>query len=216
MRLYKSWWKEAELLPDRIAANPSGAFLITFDDALSDLLDEAFPVAEAEGVRGIAFAVAGYLGKKASWDPSPGPKALHLDAAGLRELLKAGWAVGSHSWSHPDLTALSESEALRELERSKKALEDAVGAEVWAFSYPFGRFNARVMELVARAGYSVAFAEDYTRSRWHPFAIPRIGIYLPDYSPRFKLTRLGFFANRLIQAFGRLSPFVKHRLGWAE
>ncbi len=167
-------------------------------------------------MRGIAFAVAGFLGKRAKWDPSPGPKPLHLDALGLRELAKAGWVVGSHSWSHPDLTALPEKEALEELERSKKALEDAVGVEVWALSYPFGRFNEKVIELAARAGYRVAFAEDYTRSRWHPLAIPRIGIYLPDYSPRFKLTRPGFWTNKLIQAFGNLSPLVKHRAPWLE
>lgn len=163
-----------------------------------------------EGLRGLVFAVAGHLGRRATWDPSPGPKLLHMGPRELRELAREGWGVGSHTWSHPDLTALPEREALRELERSKKALEDAVGVEVWALSYPFGRFNRRVMELAREAGYRAAFAEDYSRKAWHPYAIPRIGIYLPDYSPRFKLTALGHLANRVIQGFGKLSPLVKH------
>lgn len=59
--------------------------------------------------------------------------------------------IGWHTWTHSDLTKLSDVEIRRELD-----------APAWvprsAFAYPHGEFNERLIELVKRAGYKKAYS----------------------------------------------------------
>lgn len=64
--------------------------------------------------------------------------------------------VGAHTVTHPDLTTLSEAEALREMVESKAWLEAVLGEEVSMFCYPSGRHNAQVVRLTKEAGFEGA------------------------------------------------------------
>ena len=81
--------------------------------------------------------------------------------AQVTEMAKAGMEFGSHSVSHPILSAIANTNQLRqELEVSKAAIERAVGQSIHALAYPVGGPNAineQVLTAVAQAGYSVAF-----------------------------------------------------------
>jgi len=56
-----------------------------------------------------------------------------------------------HTWSHPDMTKLTDDEIRHELD-----------APSWfprtTFAYPYGEFNDRVIELVKEAGYKSAYS----------------------------------------------------------
>jgi peptidoglycan/xylan/chitin deacetylase (PgdA/CDA1 family) len=82
-----------------------------------------------------------------------------LTWAELREMSDAGVTIGSHTVSHPSLSALGRSEALGELVESKARLERELGRPVRFFAYPFGEFehfNAKIQSLVGAAGYAAA------------------------------------------------------------
>jgi peptidoglycan/xylan/chitin deacetylase (PgdA/CDA1 family) len=64
-------------------------------------------------------------------------------------------AVGSHTWSHPDLTALSAAEVDGELWRSRDRLEERLGEPVRSFCYPGGRWS-RAVEARVREVYELA------------------------------------------------------------
>ena len=66
---------------------------------------------------------------------------------------------GSHCLGpQPLLDIKSESQIKKEIFDSKKILENNLGSEVAMFSYPGGRFNARIRQLVKEAGYKLAVA----------------------------------------------------------
>ena len=57
---------------------------------------------------------------------------------------------------HPDLTNIPLSEAKREIEDSKKYLEEVLGHGVAMFCYPYGRYNEDVKKIVRDCGFIAA------------------------------------------------------------
>ena len=69
-----------------------------------------------------------------------------------RSLVAAGHAVGNHTHTHPDLTALSPAQLEGELDRASRAIEDATGARPTLFRPPFGRRSRRILAVVRARG----------------------------------------------------------------
>jgi peptidoglycan/xylan/chitin deacetylase (PgdA/CDA1 family) len=103
-----------------------------------------------------------------------------LRATELRQMAEAGVCIGAHTMTHPVLSLCSEEEALREIQGSKHALEEAFEQTVWAFAYPFGNpatMGEREVRLAQQAGFTCAFlnvehwpaqtADPYTLARTH-------------------------------------------------
>jgi peptidoglycan/xylan/chitin deacetylase (PgdA/CDA1 family) len=112
----------------------------------------------------------------------------------LRSLPAHRVEVGSHSVSHCKLTELSDSQVFSELRDSKSVLEDLLGMAVHSFAYPHGRYDARVMELVAAAGYVDAYCTDGQRRFTGPsdrLCVPRKYITYHDGLSDF-LHRIGY------------------------
>jgi hypothetical protein len=72
-----------------------------------------------------------------------------------QEIVDLGMEVGSHTMTHPDLTAIEGEELRWELAESKERLEDLTGHEVTSFCYPFGYFNRTARDAVQAAGYAL-------------------------------------------------------------
>ena len=125
-------------------AIPARAICLTFDDGKKSHLDLVAPLLVEEGIRGTFFIIPNWLGQ-----------ANFLKPADLRKLSGMGMEIGSHSLSHPFMTALSEAEMRKEARDSKRYLEDVIGEPVGSYSYPYGDVNSRVRKIVAAAGYSV-------------------------------------------------------------
>jgi peptidoglycan/xylan/chitin deacetylase (PgdA/CDA1 family) len=64
---------------------------------------------------------------------------------------------GSHTLTHPHLTALSEPEWRRELTESKRLLEDRLGRPVETLAYPYGDFSPAIAAAAREAGYRAGF-----------------------------------------------------------
>lgn len=185
------------------------AAVITFDDALVDVFREAYPALREMGAVGMVFVVTGSLGKRVSWDATFGKKLFHMDREHLLELHRAGWVIGSHTHTHPDLPRLNPAERERELRKSREILEDLLNGEVRVLSYPFNRFDPAVVEDVRRAGYRMAFAG--YRGNGQPLTRFRFGIYTPFLSLSW-LTQDPFttWVGCGIQAFAGLTGWVRH------
>lgn len=184
--------------------------VITFDDALLDVYRHAFPVLNRHQTVGVVFVVTGQMGRRVGWDATFGKKLFHMDREHVLALHRAGWVIGSHTHTHPDLTRLSSAERERELRYSREILEDLLETEVVLLSYPFNRFDEGVMRDVARAGYRMAFA-GYQGNR-HPLSRFRFGIYTPFLSLDL-LAEDPFITwmGRVIQSFAGLTGWARHR-----
>lgn len=71
----------------------------------------------------------------------------------VRTLVAAGWELASHTLTHPDLTSLSDRTLSGEVTGSRAVLRSRFGVPVDFFCYPAGRYDARVIRAVRRAGY---------------------------------------------------------------
>jgi peptidoglycan-N-acetylmuramic acid deacetylase len=86
----------------------------------------------------------------------------------VKRMVNEGHIVGNHSWSHPDLTRVSDEKLKDELERVRAVTETLTGQKNMAYLRPpRGIFSERTMALAKEAGYthvfwSLAFVDWYT------------------------------------------------------
>jgi peptidoglycan/xylan/chitin deacetylase (PgdA/CDA1 family) len=173
---------------------PRKSFILTFDDGYYGVYDHAFPILCELGFKATIFCVAETISGVEPMRLTYAYKTLQRSQ--LNELLKGGFSLGSHSYSHYDLTGLSNGEANREICDSRRLLEDVFGVGVTSFSYPYGAYSRTLEDLVMTGGYSSAVS--ISRGRTH---------VLGD---RYKLKRLAIGFD---QGFiGFVSRFVGFRL----
>jgi peptidoglycan/xylan/chitin deacetylase (PgdA/CDA1 family) len=147
------------------SALPPRPIIITFDDANEDTYTTAFPIVQKYGFTGVLYLPYSYIG-------APG----YLTLGQIKEMMAAGWEVGSHSLSHPDLTILDDAKLRAEIVDSRKRLEALLGDPILTFAYPFGDVSAAAVDYVRFAGYIAAMdAKGFTadQGEGNVFALQR-------------------------------------------
>lgn len=119
--------------------------LLTFDGVYRNVYENRNLL---EGKEVILFVMGNYVGKDNSFDAGQ-PLEKLCDWNEIMELVYRGTKLGWHSWSHRDLTTLSNDELL---------LEVTPPFPMDYFAYPYGKFDWRVIEAVKDAGYKEAFS----------------------------------------------------------
>jgi peptidoglycan/xylan/chitin deacetylase (PgdA/CDA1 family) len=164
----------------RMDGSTGAAVVITFDDGFRNVCENGLPVLQRCGYPATVFLVTGYCGRANSWPGQPNHIVQRplLSWSEIRELRSAGIALGSHSVTHPDLTAVSIREADEELAASKKAIEDVVGDAVEAFAYPYGSYNDVVRRLASKH-YALACSTElgFVDSTSDLLALERLDMY---------------------------------------
>lgn len=142
---------------------------ITFDDGYEDNYRDAFPVLKKLGFAATFFVTPAEIGKQGfmTWEM-------------LKEMAATpGIEIGSHALEHKPLSDIPEKEAWTSLVASKKTLEEKLGREVKAISYPSGSFSEKIVEMARGAGYAYGCAASHVHDRkWlgNPFLLRRIKI----------------------------------------
>jgi peptidoglycan/xylan/chitin deacetylase (PgdA/CDA1 family) len=72
------------------------------------------------------------------------------------DLMRDHVDLQAHTRFHPVLTTCSDDECAEEITRCKDEVEELTGRPCTHFSYPNGKYGARELELVERAGYRSA------------------------------------------------------------
>ena len=171
-RVWDAWRGRARL--------PRRPVVVSFDDGYASHVRIALPVLRRAGW-------AGVLNLKLS----------HLDDLGgddaVRRLIEAGWEIDAHTRTHPDLTVLPDARLEDEVAGVRAELRERFGVAANFFCYPAGRYDARVVAAVRRAGFLAATT---TRSR---FATP---------AARYALARVqvdsGLSGDRLLRRLRKL------------
>lgn len=129
-----------------------------------------------DSIRGLAAA--------AGIDPAAICRREIMNWAELTRLARDGLvAIGSHTVSHPELSALDPLALSTELSQSKAEVEDRLSISCRYLSYPYGDAQAvgkREQGAAKRAGYDLAFT---TQNRFlfpgdedRPMALPRVNL----------------------------------------
>lgn len=130
---------------------PQRPVVISFDDGRLDIYENAFPIMQEYGFVGVFYILGGGLEEKNL-----------VGVEELQEMAAAGWEIGSHSYSHADLSKLDEDTSYREVVGSRHALEEALELPIKSFAYPFGTITQIAGEQVHTAGYESAVGLGYT------------------------------------------------------
>jgi peptidoglycan/xylan/chitin deacetylase (PgdA/CDA1 family) len=154
---------------------PARTIVITFDDGYRSVYDEAFPLLRQYGMTATIFLT---VGKADAGRLPPFEGREMLSWSELREMQAAGFDIGAHTLTHPDLTRLPRDRVEAELRDSKRTIEDALGVRVDSFAYPYGRFDGQSHEL-ARQHFSCACSDrlGLVRSASDPHALERVETY---------------------------------------
>lgn len=148
----------AELV--RLAAGgepPPGYAAISFDDGMRNNHDTALPILSDYGIAATVYITIGFIGGESPWIGAASDRSM-LDREEIRELAAAGWELGAHTMTHPDLSQLDYESARREIHNSKVALEAITGVPVETFAYPFGHYNQTALAAAAASGLTAAVA----------------------------------------------------------
>jgi peptidoglycan/xylan/chitin deacetylase (PgdA/CDA1 family) len=198
-RLYERGYRTLSLLDAadclrRHASFPDRCFILTFDDGYRTVYDNAFPVLQRYGMAATVFLTVGTqrgltTGRLPSLDNRP-----MLSWEEMREMHRAGMAFGAHTCTHRDLTGLPDREVQAEVVASKNMIEDGLGTAASCFAYPYGRYDARVAELVRP--YFVCACSDklgLLTSRSDLYALERVDAYYLRTDRLFDIMLTPFF-----------------------
>ncbi len=73
----------------------------------------------------------------------------------LKQIYEEGHVIGNHTWSHPQLTKLSDQAIEKELQRTNQIVENEIGKKIHLFRPPYGATNLRVQKLIKEKGYYI-------------------------------------------------------------
>jgi len=132
--------------------------LLTFDDASVTVHATAWPIMKSYGFTGTVFITYQTIGQSPAWDNDS--HAL-MGKSQIQDLLNSGWTLGSHTLTHPSLSAQSQDRLDAELIQARQLLEKDFSCPVPWFAYPYGHFDAAAKKAVSRAGYQIGFATDF-------------------------------------------------------
>jgi peptidoglycan/xylan/chitin deacetylase (PgdA/CDA1 family) len=142
--------------------------VLNFDDGYSDFYRFAYPILKKYGIPATVFAIVNRIG-------SPG----YLDWDQLKEMDRTGIiTVGSHNMDHISLSKADPNKAKKEIEESRKILEQNLHQSIQFFCYPNGDFDFAVADMVKDAGYrsAVSTIQDIKQTWTDRFWLPRIRI----------------------------------------
>ena len=161
------------------SASSKGLVVLSFDDGYVDNLTHAAPIMRAYGFQAICYVVSGAIGGYNDWDAEKlGVAKPVMDRSAIEQWLELGNEIGSHTVTHPQMTALDHVSAMREVSESRYELERITGSSIDHFCYPYGDHDDRSVELVRAAGYisAVTTRRGPALPTSDPLRLPRISV----------------------------------------
>lgn len=148
-----------------------GIAVVTFDDGLRNNRTAALPIMRPLGIPGTVYVATDYIGGHSPWI-APGGDGEILGEHEIRALAgDAGWEIGAHTLSHPDMATLDYDRCRAEIDGSRRHLEEITGVPVRTFAYPFGSYGPAALAAVADAGLHAAVTTG--SGRWERFELTR-------------------------------------------
>jgi len=136
-----------------ITAPAGDPIVVTFDDGTADLAEFATPVLVRHGVPATVYLATKFVDEGIAFPDDGTP----LSWAAARDMAATGLVTfGSHTHGHLLLDRLPPAEAIDELDRSRRLIEDEIGAPAHHFAYPKAVAASPEVEPLVRERYRSA------------------------------------------------------------
>ena len=164
--------------------------LITIDDGYLSSYEAYKEIMKPNGIKPV-FAIYPSIIKDT-------PTKMYMSWSQVKELsLEPGVVIASHGYNH---NAMNEKEYkknatsfTKEITLSKSILEEKIGKKVEVFVYPYGINSPIAKELIAKAGYTMAFTIKWG-TMWTPlsknkdmYGLPRYMLTQKEWKNEFKI-----------------------------
>lgn len=163
---------------------PKKPLILTFDDGYRDNLTNALPLLEKYQIKATIFLLSDHSITYNFWDENDETTPSEIMSLTEKKILARSpfIEVGSHGIDHPKLTEISSTEALKQMQESKKQLENDLNKPVCCFAYPFGLSSNSLQTLCEEAGYDFAVNTDHGGLHMYEnrFALFRVNIFPED------------------------------------
>lgn len=198
--------------------SPANSVCLTFDDGYASFYDEVLPILSEGRLPATLFVISDYIGRANDWDVTLGlNRRRHLDWDQIREAADRGIEIGSHGRTHRDLSRLAPGEMRRELEGSKKTLEDRLGREVSSLALPFGAATLEVFLCARELGYREICGGMPGLKGPLPGVLPRMPVYRGDTTRalrrKLEMTPGERLRLNLLQSCSMATRWLKQRTG---
>ncbi len=146
---------------------PPKPVMLTVDDGYVDDVNQILPVLRAHHMVATFYIITGRFHE-------PG----FLDESQVRQLDAAGMDVGAHTRHHVPLSSVSTGVMKNEILGSRNDLQRVLGHPVQWFAYPYGAYDAAVVDELRRAGFVLAATTNggTVESSQAPLQLPRIHV----------------------------------------
>ncbi len=151
---------------------------LTFDDAFSNFLTEAWPRLQDRGLKATLFVVSDRVGQTNRWNDEVTlkiPELPLLDWDELGKLAESGCEIACHTKNHKHLPTLNPREVEEEIVLCLDAIESRVGIRPKTLAYPYGSYDSQVVTIadgLVKKACTTEFA--LTTSTTDDLQVPRI------------------------------------------
>lgn len=178
---------------------------VTFDDGTADFVDEAVPVLVEHGVPALLYVATAFVEEGRSFPDAGAPASW----AGLADAVSTGLVtIGSHTHTHALMDRATPTDAVHELDRSRKLIEDRLGIPAHHFAYPKAVLGSPAAEAAVRERFRSAAIAGTRPNRYgaaDPYRLTRSPIQLSDDMRWFRAKLAGGMGleDRLRQVLNR-------------
>jgi peptidoglycan/xylan/chitin deacetylase (PgdA/CDA1 family) len=145
----------------------TGAVTLTFDNGWLSQYQNAVPKMNQYGFKGTFYIITHEIADNGF----PG----FMSKTQIKDIFNMGMEIGSHTQTHPYLTQLPPEQQVQEINGSRQDLLTLNVGPINSFAYPYGDYDAAVLQEVKDAGYTNARTTitGYTTPSSDHYQLPR-------------------------------------------
>lgn len=191
---------------------PEKKIALTFDDGYRDFYEHVRPILHEFDIPATVFVISETLSDD-GFAHDDAYEYEYMSASQLRELVDDDLVtIGNHTRTHPDLTAISDPEAIEsEVVGAKRDLERELSTKITRFSYPYQKFDSDALDIVSRSHeYAVAGTERSLLSLQtaNPCRLPRLNGAIDRTNLEYRMTDRGLLRRHLTNHGRRFIPSI--------
>ena len=133
----------------------------------------------------------------------------------VRRAVKEGHEIGNHTFSHPDIKAISKTQLEKELLKAENIIYDKTGQKTKLFRPPYGSYNKNIVELSKKHNYKIVLWSTLDAKDWSTTSSNKIASVILDKVTNGDILVLHDYGtihpNPTVQALRIFIPEMKQR-----